>query len=152
MAAFFWTAQRWSGSWGEDISVKAAICGMEDYSGHADGPELVAWVEKRRPIARTLFITHGEEERQLAFEGDLKGLGIASDCIIRPRLDDVYLLSGEGCALLAGETKPRIDPAAVAARDVHNEAADLHLSIDEELRGLADERSRKTLIRSLHGC
>ena len=47
---------------GEDISVKAAIRGMEDYSGHADGPELVAWVEQCRPIARTLFITHGEEK------------------------------------------------------------------------------------------
>lgn len=134
---------------GEDISVKAAIRGMEDYSGHADGPELVAWVEQRRPIARTLFITHGEEERQMALEDDLKGIGIPGDCIIRPRLDDVFLLSGEGCALLAAETKPRIDPTAVAARDVHNDAAGLHISIDEALRGIADEKGRKALIRSL---
>ena len=134
---------------GEDISVKAAIRGMEDYSGHADGPELVAWVEQCRPIARTLFITHGEEESQMELESDLKTLGIPGDCIIRPRLDDVYHLSGEGCALLAAETKPRIDPTAVAARDVHNDAADLHLNIDQELLGLADEKSRKTLIRNL---
>ena len=85
----------------------------------------------------------------MELESDLKTLGIPGDCIIRPRLDDVYHLAGEGCALLAAETKPRIDPTAVAARDVHNDAADLHLNIDQELLGLADEKSRKTLIRNL---
>jgi metallo-beta-lactamase family protein len=134
---------------GEDINVKAAIHQMEDYSGHADGPELVAWVKERLPIARTIFLTHGEEQGQIALENDLRGLGVPGDCILRPRLDDVYELSGDSCAFLAAETRPRIDPTTVAARDVHNDTAVLHLDIDQELLKLPDEKSRAVLIRRL---
>jgi len=134
---------------GEEISVKAAIHKIEDYSGHADGPELVAWVKERLPVSRTVFLTHGEEEGQMALENDLRGIGVPQDCIIRPRLDDVYDLSGDTCAFLAAETKPRIDPTALAARDVHNEAASLHLDIDDELRKLADPKARAVLVRRL---
>ena len=134
---------------GEQINVKAQIRRIEDYSGHADGPELVAWVKARLPVAKTVFLTHGEEQGQIALESDLKGIGVPADCIIRPRLDDVYDLSGEACAFLASETKPRIDPMAVAARDSHNELASLHLDIDQELAKTADEKSRAVVIRRL---
>lgn len=134
---------------GEEISVKAAVKRIEDYSGHADGPELVAWMKERLPVSKTVFLTHGEEEAQMALERDLKGIGIAGDCIIRPRLDDVFDLEGEACAFIPEETKPRIDPTAVAHRDVHNEAASLHLDIDEELRKAADPKSRAVLLRRL---
>ncbi len=134
---------------GEEISVKASIKRIEDYSGHADGPELVAWMKERLPVSKTVFLTHGEEEGQMALENDLMGIGIAGDCIIRPRLDDVYDLEGEACAFIPEETKPRIDPTAVASRDVHNEAASLHLDIDEELRKVADPKARAVLVRSL---
>ena len=134
---------------GEEISVKASIKRIEDYSGHADGPELVAWMKERLPVSKTVFLTHGEEEAQMALEHDLKGIGIAGDCIIRPRLDDVYDLEGEACAFIPEETKPRIDPMALAARDVHNEQASLHLDIDEELRKVADPKSRAVLVRRL---
>ena len=134
---------------GEQINMKAQIRRIEDYSGHADGPELVAWVKARLPVAKTVFLTHGEEQGQIALESDLKGIGVPADCIIRPRLDDVYDLSGEACAFLASETRPRIDPMAVAARDSHNELASLHLDIDQELAKTADEKSRAVVIRRL---
>jgi len=134
---------------GEEIKVKARIRMMEDYSGHADGPELVAWVKERLPIARTVFLTHGEDEGQLALENDLKGIGVPGDCILRPRLDDVYDLSGEACAFLAEETNPRIDPAVVGAPDARNELTDLMLELHQEIDKATDEKSRGVLIRKL---
>ena len=134
---------------GEDITVKAAIRRIEDYSGHADGPELVQWMKERLPVARTVFLTHGEEQGQIALENDLKGIGLRDDCIIRPRLDDVYDLSGDACALLAAETRPRIDPLAVAHLDSHNELASLVLDIQQEISKTADEKAKGVLIRRL---
>jgi metallo-beta-lactamase family protein len=134
---------------GENIAVRATIRRIEDYSGHADGPELVAWVKERLPIARTLFLTHGEEEAQAALENDLKGIGVAGDCIVRPRLDDVYDLTGEACAFLPEETRRRIDPATVASRDSHNDLAHLLLDIQEEAARAAGEKPRAALIRRL---
>ena len=134
---------------GEEIKVKAAIRRMEDYSGHADGPELVQWMKERLPVARTVFLTHGEEEGQVALENDLKGIGIEAPSIIRPQLDDVYDLSGDVGVLLAEETRPRIDPLAVARLDSHNELASLVLDIQQEIAKTADEKARGVLIRRL---
>ncbi len=134
---------------GEDIDVKAAIRGFEDYSGHADGPELVQWLEDRMPIARTLFLTHGEEQAQLALEQALAGKIVAHDCIVRPRLDDVYDLSGAACAFLAAETRPRIDPLHMARLDWHNDLTRLVLDINQEVAKAADERGRAVILRRL---
>ncbi len=132
---------------GEQITVKAQIRRMDDYSGHADGPELVQWMKQRLPVTRTVFLTHGEDEGMMALEQDLKGIGVPADCIIRPRLDDVYDLTGDACAFLAEETRPRIDPAAVATRDSNNELQSLILEIHEELGKAADEKSKSVLLR-----
>ena len=134
---------------GETVTVKATINRMEDYSGHADGPELVQWVRERLPIGRSVFLTHGEEEAQLALESDLHGIGVAEDCIVRPRLDDVYDLSGEACAFLADETRPRIDPTMVAHLDSHNELADLVLDIQDAVIRAADEKAKGVIIRRI---
>jgi len=134
---------------GEDIAVKAAIRKIEDYSGHADGPELVEWVKKRLPIGHTLFLTHGEEDAQIALQEDLKGIGVPGDCIIRPRLDDVYEIGGDACSLLVGESKPRMDPAAVAQRDSSNDLAALLLDIHDEVNKAADEKGKAAVIRKL---
>ena len=123
---------------GEQIKVKAAIRQIEDYSGHADGPELVQWVKERLPITGTVFLTHGEEQAQLALENDLKGVGVAGDCITRPRLDDVYDISGEGCALVADGTKPRVDPGVIGRRDANNELQAFLADIQEQLKDVSD--------------
>ncbi len=133
---------------GEDIQVKATIRRIEDYSGHADGPELVQWVKERLPIGKSIFLTHGEEDGQLALQKNLADL-MKEDCIFRPQLDDVFDLGGEACALLVSESKPRINPDALARPDSNNEAANLHLDIDQELRSLSDEKMRASLIRRL---
>ncbi len=134
---------------GEEITVAAAIRRVEDYSGHADGPELVQWVKERLPISRSVFLTHGEEEGQTALAQDLKGLELPHDCILIPSLDAVYDLTGEACAFVAEETKPRIDPAMVARLDSHNELAGLVLDIQEAMKQTDDEKARGVLVRRL---
>ena len=134
---------------GETISVKAQIRQIEDYSGHADGPELVQWVKERLPIGRSVFLTHGEEEGQRALAQDLGGIGLPHDCIIIPSLDSVYELTGEACAYLAAETKPRIDPTMVARFDSHNDMADLILDIREAVDKAGDEKARGVILRRL---
>ncbi len=134
---------------GEEISVAATIRRFEDYSGHADAPELVAWLKQRLPIARTVFLTHGEEKAQIALEQALAGGIIAHDCILRPRLDDVYDLTGTACAFMAEHTRPRIDPLQVAQPDWHGDLTKLVLDINQEVTKTADEKSRAVILRRL---
>jgi metallo-beta-lactamase family protein len=134
---------------GEEISVKASIRRIEDYSGHADGPELVQWVKERLPIGRSIFLTHGEEEGQRAMAEDLKDLELPQDCVIIPTLDSVYELTGGGCAFLAEETRPRIDPMMVARFDSHNDLADLVLDIREAVDKAGDEKAKGVILRRL---
>jgi metallo-beta-lactamase family protein len=134
---------------GEEITVAATIRKIDDYSGHADGPELVEWLKERLPVRKSVFLTHGEEEPQMGLAEAIRGKVVPDDCIIRPRLDDVYDLSGETCALLAEETKPRIDPNAVGKLDWNNDLQSLVLDIDDELKKIADAKSKAVLIRKL---
>jgi metallo-beta-lactamase family protein len=134
---------------GETISVKADIRQIEDYSGHADGPELVQWVKERLPIGRSVFLTHGEEEGQHALAEDLGQLGMAHDCVIIPSLDSVYEITGTSCAYLSAETKPRIDPTMVARFDSHNDMADLILDIRDAVDRAGDEKARGVVLRRL---
>lgn len=134
---------------GEQIRVKAAIRRIEDYSGHADGPELVQWVKERLPIGRTIFLTHGEEEGQRALAEDIKALGLPHDCVLIPSLDSVYDISGASCAFLGEETKPRIDPTMTAKLDSHNDMADLILDIREAVGRAGDEKSKAVILRRL---
>lgn len=134
---------------GETVAVKAAIREVEDYSGHADGPELVQWVKERLPIGRSIFLTHGEEEGQRALAEDLRDIGLPHECILIPSLDSVYELSGEACAFVAEETHPRIDPTMVARFDSHNDMADLILDIKDVVDKAGDEKSRAVILRRL---
>ena len=74
---------------GDEIKVAARIRRIDDYSGHADGPELARWIAARRPIQRGVFLVHGEEPA-------LAGLASASPSELFPRrryfmpvLDDI---------------------------------------------------------------
>jgi metallo-beta-lactamase family protein len=134
---------------GEEIRVRAAIRRIEDYSGHADALELLEWLTARLPVRKTVFLTHGEEAPQLALANAIAGKIAADDCVLRPRLDEVYELSGEACALLAAETHPRISPEKVARLDWHNDLAELILDINADVGKAADERARGVIIRRL---
>jgi metallo-beta-lactamase family protein len=133
---------------GETISVLATTRKLDDYSGHADGPELVQWLKERLPIAKSLFLTHGEDEPQQALAANLKGM-VPDDCIIRPRLDDVFDLTAEKCAVVEQVTKPRIDPDLVATKDWNNDLQSLMLDIETQLKQVSDAKSRAALVRKM---
>ena len=133
---------------GETISVLATTRKLDDYSGHADGPELVQWLRERLPIAKSLFLTHGEDEPQQALAANLTGM-IPDDCILRPRLDDVFDLTADKCAIVELDTKPRIDPDMVAHTDWNNDLQNLILDIEEQLKHVADAKGRAALVRKM---
>jgi metallo-beta-lactamase family protein len=133
---------------GEEIHVAATIGRIEDYSGHADGPELVQWIKERLPITKNLFLTHGEDEGQIALTNDVKSM-VAEDRIIRPALDEAYDLMGDVAKLITTESKPRIDPAAVANLDWHNDAQSLILDMQDALKKAATDKERGVIIRKI---
>jgi metallo-beta-lactamase family protein len=135
---------------GEEIKVKASIRRFEDYSGHADGPELLQWLRERLPIGKMAFLTHGEEEGQVAMANNMVTANVmAVDRIERPRLDDIYDLTGDMPVHLAAETRPRISPDNLARPDWHNELAELTLDINEKIGKVVDEKARAVIIRKL---
>ncbi len=134
---------------GEDVAVAATIRSLEDYSGHADGPELVQWLQKRLPVARNLFITHGEEERQIAFANDVKGKLVPEDRIIRPALDEAYDISAPVAKLVeqgSGEL-PRLDLALVARPDWDNDYQGLLRDLQGSLSQAADAKAKGVILR-----
>ncbi len=135
---------------GEEIKVRATIRRFEDYSGHADGPELLQWLRERLPIARMVFLTHGEEEAQIAMASNMAAANImAAERIERPILDDIFDLTGDVPVRRAAEVKPRISPDRMARPDWHNELAELVLDINDEISRAADEKARGVIIRRL---
>jgi metallo-beta-lactamase family protein len=134
---------------GEDVAVAATIRSLEDYSGHADGPELVQWLTKRMPLARNLFITHGEEDRQIAFANDVKGKLIPEDRIIRPALDEGYDISGPVAKLVeqGSGMLPRIEHDLVAKPDWNSDYQNLLLDLQDQLKQAATDKQRAVILR-----
>jgi metallo-beta-lactamase family protein len=56
---------------GQDISVRAAVVGMSELSGHADRGELLRWLAPL-PAPTQVFLTHGEVASAHAFAENLK--------------------------------------------------------------------------------
>jgi metallo-beta-lactamase family protein len=133
---------------GQQVAVAATIRRIEDYSGHADGPELVAWIKQRLPIAKNLFLTHGEEESSLALANDVKSF-VAENRIIRPALDEAYDLSGDLAQLIASTAKPRIDHAVVATPDWHNDTQSLIMDLQDTLKNAATDKDRGVILRKV---
>jgi metallo-beta-lactamase family protein len=133
---------------GQQVAVAATIRRIDDYSGHADGPELVQWIKQRLPIAKNLFLTHGEEEGQIALANDVTSM-VPTNHIIRPALDEQYDLSGGEAKLVASTAKPRIDPQIVAKPDWHNDTQSLIMDLQDTLKSAASDKDRGVIIRKL---
>lgn len=133
---------------GDEYDVRARIRSLDLYSGHADGPELVAWVRARLPLAHQLFLVHGEPEAIAALAARLDGV-VPDDDVLVPALDETFELTPDGAVRLAQAEPPRITPEMVARMDWHNDVSRLFLDINDALRNAADDRARNVLIRRL---
>ena len=133
---------------GDEIKVAARIRSFDEYSGHADGPELANWIAARRPIRRGLFLVHGEEGSLLACPVVLPNEFFRRR-IFTPLLDDVYDLSAETPEALDVTHRRRLAPEAVVNLDWHNDMSKLILDINERIEAVADDRARGVIIRRL---
>jgi metallo-beta-lactamase family protein len=131
---------------GEEIRVKARIRSIDVYSGHADAPQLAAWVAERRPILGSVFLTHGEEHAMQGFADRLEKLDPALR-VIEPSLDSVFALPGGAARQISGPVRSAAESAG--RLDWHNELSSLILDIDEQMSLAADERARRQIVRRL---
>lgn len=133
---------------GEEISVRARIRSLDLYSGHADGPQLRAWVKARMPVTRDVFLVHGEEE---AIAGLKKRLSefINAGRLHDPALDETWELTPDGARPVPMAHAPRLPPERVARFDWHNDVSKLILDINDALDAEPDEKRRAVLIRRL---
>ncbi len=132
----------------EEIAVRAQIRSLDLYSGHADAPELAAWIEKRRPIRLGLFLVHGEAAAIEALKLRLAPILPGVDAIV-PTLDSAYELTGAGARELGKTKPPRLPPGMAGHLDWHNDLTRLVLDITSAIDKAADERSRNVIIRRI---
>ncbi|MDI7861720.1 MBL fold metallo-hydrolase [Rhizobiaceae bacterium n13] len=132
---------------GEEITVRARIRKLDLYSGHADGPELAAWVRERQPVSGAVFMVHGEAA---AFDGFRERLHafMPDERIIQPRLDSAYTLTAERSISFSEELPaPRIEAVHTGRADWHNDLQSLILDLQDELDNAADDKARGVVIR-----
>ena len=134
---------------GEEIKVAARIRTLDEYSGHADGPELARWIAARRPITRALFLTHGEEPGIDGLADRIAERIVPAAQVFRPMLDDIYELSTSAPTPVDVTHRRRLAPEAVVNLDWHNEMSKLILDINERVEVAADDRARGIIIRKL---
>jgi metallo-beta-lactamase family protein len=134
---------------GDEIRVAARIRRIDDYSGHADGPELARWIAARRPIRRGVFLVHGEERGLSGLSDRIAERTIPAAQIFTPILDDIYELSTPAPTPIDVARRRRLEPEAVVALDWHNDMSKLILDINERIEAAADDRARGVIVRRL---
>ncbi len=133
---------------GEEVAVNATIRSMDDYTGHADGPELTDWLMERRPVRQGIFLVHGEPDARNALKHRIAGEILPTERIINPAIDDIYRLNPDGAELTDGK-KRRIAPEATARLDWNNALTELLLDINEAVEQASDEKARNVIIRRI---
>ncbi len=134
---------------GEEIKVAARIRRIDEYSGHADGPELARWIAARRPVRRGVFLVHGEEPAIAGLSDRIAERTIPAAQVFRPTLDDIYELTTSAPTPIDVTGRRRMAPDAVVALDWHNDMSKLILDINAQIEVAADDRARGVIIRKL---
>jgi metallo-beta-lactamase family protein len=134
---------------GDEIKVAARIRGLDEYSGHADGPELARWIAARRPIERGVFLVHGEEPALAGLNERIAERAVPAAKVFTPLLDDIYELTTAAPTPVDAAHRRRLAPEAVVNLDWHNDVSKLILDIDASIEAAADDRARGVVIRRL---
>ena len=135
---------------GETIRVAAQIREIRDYSGHADAPELLAWLKARGPVTGGVFLVHGEEPAMDALAQRIAAEGLAdAGHMLMPVLDERFLLPKAAKPVRQDAPRRRSDPALAGRPDWHNARAALLLGIEDAIDRASDPASRDRLIAAL---
>jgi metallo-beta-lactamase family protein len=128
---------------GEEVKVRARMRILDLYSGHADGPELKAWLSDRLPVRRGVFLVHGEDPPLKALQSALADLDHVPGAII-PEIDDVY-----DRAVRIERHEERLPGASAGHRDWHNDYAEMLLEISDAMEAAADRNAKGVIIRRI---
>jgi metallo-beta-lactamase family protein len=135
---------------GESIRVRAAIRQIRDYSGHADAPELAAWLKARGPVAGGVFLVHGEPPAMAALEQRLAAGGLVQPGqVLLPVLDDAFELAAGLPPRRREVARRRPDPAEAGRPDWHNARAALLLAIEDAIEKAPHAAARQALLARL---
>ena len=106
---------------GEEIAVKADICNLDGFSGHADEPMLLEWIDNFKRKPKKVFIVHGENNEQEEFAKTLKN-NLDLNCVI-PSMNSKYELIPEKDRYFEKKSKEEME-------------FDLHVDIEETIEKL----------------
>jgi metallo-beta-lactamase family protein len=134
---------------GEEIKIAAGIRRVDDYSGHADGPELARWIASCRPIERGVFLVHGEERGLAGLTERIAERIVPAAKVFAPLLDDIYELTTTAPTPIDVLHRRRLAPEAVVNLDWHNDMSKLILDINDAIEAAADDRARGVIVRRL---
>jgi len=132
---------------GEEVKVRARMRTLDLYSGHADGPELKAWLTERLPVRRGIFLVHGEAPALEALQTSLAELDHVPGAVI-PEIDDSYDLAGDR-AVRIERYMERLPGGSAGHRDWHNDYAELLLAINDAIEAAADRKAKGVIIRRI---
>ena len=137
---------------GETIRVAARIREIRDYSGHADAPELCAWLRERGPVSGGVFLVHGEPPAMEALTQRIAADGLAGPGrVLMPMLDERYELPRAAAPARQEAPRRRSDPAMAGRPDWHNARAALLLGIEDAIDRTSDPAARDRLMAALRG-
>lgn len=132
---------------GEEIEVRARIRTLDVYSGHADQEMLLRWTRDRQPVAKRIFLTHGEEGARTAFKQALLDEGLDQNKIALPMLDETVKLRAG--ALRTAKIQPRLSGEDLSRDDWHNLYAGTITELSEKLRSLESDAKRRALLEKV---
>ena len=134
---------------GDEVSVRARIRAMDEYSGHADCGELAGWIAARQPIARSVFLVHGDEPALRGLAARIAGMVPGEQGVIVPLLDDTFDLTPAGPIARSPPPARRLAPELVAREDWHNERSRFILDLAAQLDAEPSDEARHALIERL---
>ncbi|MCO8120443.1 MBL fold metallo-hydrolase [Stieleria sp. TO1_6] len=131
---------------GAEYKVRAQIRRLGNYSAHADQPELLKWIEERRPITGALFLNHGENDARATLRDLLQERGLDSERIFMPQFDETFDLHPGTKPMSQGAPEPRLN-LAHTAHDWHNDYAEFMLALTTTLESSGEQEKYELLNR-----
>ena len=120
---------------------------MDSYSTHAGRPALLEWIMARTPVARSIFLVHGETEALSSFAADI-GAKVELPRAIIPALGETWRLRRGLPPTRIG--KARADAArCTAPRDWTGQLASLQSGLGERIAALPSDKARARVLASL---
>ncbi|MFH1804505.1 MAG: MBL fold metallo-hydrolase [Pseudomonadota bacterium] len=132
---------------GDEIKVRARLRNLDVYSGHADQQSLIGWVQKRLPVHKAIFLTHGENEVRATFRTALIAAGIDENLISLPTLDETFEIQHGKDHLVT--IKPRLKGEEMSREDWHNLYARTLTQLSEKLDSFDNSEKREQLLEKL---